>query len=364
MPSICFVRTDFGLLTGATIATLALAEELRAADFDVHLLSIFKQVPKFEALVDSHIKHTYMNPLGTRQRHAFLRTTLKLRRYLIDNHIDIVCSVCMSPTVMTLLASAGTGLKTVFIEHSNRSNRIDYGKADDRMLRMTAARFDRVVVLTHAEVENYTLMFKVERDRLRVIPNWIGDEALHRAVPYDAKRKRLITVGRPSKVKGFEMLVQVAALLKDEFKDWEWNIYGDGELFHEVSEWIREAGVEDFVFLRGNDPDVLGRYGEHSIFVMTSYFEGLPLSLLEARANHLPAVAFDCPTGPCELIEDGKDGFLISCFDIYAMASKLAALMRDEGLRERFAMSSGKQIEAFSKDAIFGQWRTLIKELL
>jgi glycosyltransferase involved in cell wall biosynthesis len=363
-PSVCFIRTDYGLRTGATSATLILAEALADEGFNVRLLSIFKKMAEPTDLLNASMKHTYLNPAGTRQRHAFFKTTRKLRSYLKDNHIDIVCSVCMSPAVMVLLATMGMNVKRVFIEHSNRSNRVDYNKSDDMFFRMTVKRFDRVVVLTEADIKNYVEMFKTDKKKIRVIPNWIGDKALENSAPYDSAARKLVTVGNVDPVKGYDLLLRVAERARERFSDWQWDIYGGGEGLTDLRVQVEKRGLEDCVVLKGNDPEVLKRYREHSIFVMTSYFEGLPLALLEARANRLPAVAFDCPTGPREVIDDGVDGFLVPCYETEAMVDRLAELMGDSALRTRFSEASAKQVAKFSKDAIFARWLALFDELM
>jgi glycosyltransferase involved in cell wall biosynthesis len=341
-----------------------LAEALVDAGFDVHLLSIFKKTDEPTDLFGGWTKHRYLNPTGTRQRNAFFKTTRKLRRYLKDNHIDIVCSVCLSPAIMVLLATTGMKIKRVFIEHSNRSNRVDYSTSDDRIFRMTVGRFDRAIVLTQAEIRNYVEMFQVDEQMIRVIPNWIGSRALENSAPYDPMIRKLITVGNVDPVKGYDLLPRVAERVRERFPDWRWDIYGGGEGLAELRERIEEQGLEDFVVLRGSDPEVLKRYREHSIFVMTSYFEGLPLALLEARANHLPAVAFECPTGPREVIDDGVDGFLVPCYETEIMADRLAELMSDEALRTRFSAASATQVEKFSQEKIFAEWLDLFAGLV
>lgn len=369
MPAICFLRTNMDYVSGATVATLALAEELaKNPEYQIHIVSIYGDGGAYDkpdlAAVDSGISFYRLSPGATRLRESFFRGARAFREYVKQHKIDLVCSVSMSPLLTMLYSLRGLDVKRVFIEHSSRSNKAEYGRTDEIILKIATKRLDAIVVLTNRDKENYRLIYKVPEEKIKIIPNWISEESLAVATPYDPSRKKLITVGRPSKVKGFDMLVQVAALLKDEFADWKWNIYGDGELFDETLGWIKEAGVENFVFLKGNDPEVLKRYGEHSIFVMTSYFEGLPLSLLEARANHLPAVAFDCPTGPREAIVDGEDGFLIPCYEIETMAARLAELMRDENVCNQFAKASEKQRGKFSKPLIFAQWYALLESLI
>jgi glycosyltransferase involved in cell wall biosynthesis len=369
MIRICFLRTDIDLMSGATTATLALAEALaQQPEYQVHIVSIYGEENTSGTTLakeeDSSIKYYRLNPKSTRLRESFFAGVRKFREYVCEHAIAIVCSVGMSPAYTMLLALRGLNAKRVLIEHSSRSNKAEYGYKDDLAFRLITKKLNAIVVLTHRDQENYLSLYRVLPEKVHVIPNWVSEKTLASAALYDARENRLITVGRASKVKGYDLLVKVAALLKTKVPGWTWNLYGDGEMFDEVASWVHEADLEDFVILKGNDPEVLKRYQEHSIFVMTSYFEGLPLALLEARANHLPAVAFDCPTGPREAIDDGVDGFLIPCYETEIMAERLAELMNDEALRIRFSEASAQQVEKFSKDKVFAKWLDLFAELV
>ena len=109
---------------------------------------------------------------------------------------------------------------------------------------------------------------------------------------------------------------------------------------------------------------MLEEYGKYSIFAMTSYVEGLPLALLEAKANQLPSVSFDILTGPSEIIDDGRNGYLIEDGDINSFAEKLEMLMRDELLRVSFSRQSRQGIERFQKEKILEQWKALFDAIL
>ena len=90
------------------------------------------------------------------------------------------------------------------------------------------------------------------------------------------------------------------------------------------------------IFLKGNIKGEDNIYPEHSIYIMTSYFEGLPLVLLEAQQYKLPIVSFNCPTGPSEIIRDNVNGFLIENYNVNLMVEKLSLLIENEELRKSF----------------------------
>jgi glycosyltransferase involved in cell wall biosynthesis len=84
-----------------------------------------------------------------------------------------------------------------------------------------------------------------------------------------------------------------------------------GLLRQQLSELIKNYNIEDTVTLLGKVKDIDKYYAQSDMLLMTSRYEGLPLVLLEAKSWSLPVIAYDCPTGPREIIENDIDGFLI-----------------------------------------------------
>ncbi|HEN3664405.1 TPA: glycosyltransferase, partial [Yersinia enterocolitica] len=88
-------------------------------------------------------------------------------------------------------------------------------------------------------------------------------------------------------------------------------------------------------------------YNQSGIYVMTSRFEGFPMVLLEAKASGLPIIAYDCDTGPSELIMDNEDGYLVPFADSNTFIEKLLFLMNDEDLREAMSLKSLENAEKY-----------------
>jgi len=208
--------------------------------------------------------------------------------------------------------------------------------------------------LTEESKNDYIRLFKTNPNRLQVMYNWVDNNAVE---TYRESNKCIISAGRFAVEKQFHTLLpKVAKVVQEKHPDWRWNIYGDGELFEEAQNVVDELGVRDFVLFHGKVNDLGKEYGENEIYVMTSAREGMPLVLLEAKANGLPIVAFDVKTGPSEIVREGKDGFLVPYGDVDAMADAICNLIEDDELRREMGRNAKKDVVRFSKDVILNQW--------
>jgi glycosyltransferase involved in cell wall biosynthesis len=100
-------------------------------------------------------------------------------------------------------------------------------------------------------------------------------------------------------------------------------------------------------------------YRQASLYLMTSRYEGLPMVLIEAMSFGLPLVAYDCKTGPAELIDDGVNGYLVPDDDAAAFSEGVIKLMLDPGLREHFSIAALEKSRRFSPERIYPQWQQL-----
>ena len=160
------------------------------------------------------------------------------------------------------------------------------------------------------------------------------------------------------------MLVDIADIVLKNHPDWQWDIYGNGETFEGITEKIKEHNLENKLNLMGLVNDIYDRYKDYAIFVLPSYREGLPLVLLEAKANHLPIVSFDCITGPREIVTNGIDGFLVDCYNIEEMAENISALIENDKFRKQISDNSSNNLDKFDKQRILEQWIDLIEYIL
>lgn len=284
------------------------------------------------------------------------------RRYVKENGIDIVFLMENHPALTVSPVRFFTKAKYVFCDHGALMN--EWEKKD-----ITAFRFwdslisHKTVTLTEQTRQDYIQRFHTNPKKIQSIYNWIQPEVLRIKQDYNEESCKIITVGRFSEEKGYDMLVEVARKVMPRFPEWQWHLYGTGDTFSEVAEKLKEYQLDHQVILEGNVRNVYQKFSEYAFLVLPSYREGLPLVLLEAKACGLPMVSFDVTTGPREIIENGQDGYLIPTYDLEKMAESMIVLMKNRKKRKIFSENTQKNIGKFQKERIYQEWVDLIEEM-
>lgn len=244
--------------------------------------------------------------------------------------------------------------KTIGCEHFNFNSANKFHK----LLRfMFYRKLDAVVVLTKQDAVHYSF---INEKNLFVIPNSLSFERNYKDI---YSQKRVISIGRLSKQKGFDILIDVVEQISKRISDWKFTIVGDGELREILKKKIYEKKLEDLIDIIPPTNSVLDIYNSASIYLMTSRWEGLPMVLLEAQACGLPIVSFDCPEGPASVIHNEKDGFLIDFMDVTNMVNKLEILMNNYELRKNFGVSAFEASSYYSPENVYLLWENLLKNI-
>ena len=168
-------------------------------------------------------------------------------------------------------------------------------------------RLDLVTALTQGSAEEYSDLLG-PRTRVELMPNGVTELGTQRA---DPAARLVASAGRLIRRKGFDRLLMAWARIAHEFPDWRLAVFGGGPDAKKLARLSAELGIEDSVRLPGNSPRLREELAKASLFVMTSRREGFPMVLLEAMSVGLPVVAYDCPTGPRDIISEGVDGSIV-----------------------------------------------------
>jgi glycosyltransferase involved in cell wall biosynthesis len=151
------------------------------------------------------------------------------------------------------------------------------------------------------------------------------------------------SVGRLAPQKDPETLIRALAMLDPN--SYSAVVAGSGPNADSVAAQIERLGLTDSVELLGTRDDVAQILGSADVFVLSSIYECLPISVLEAMAAGLPVVATDVGGVP-ELVVDGETGFIVGSRDPEALANALAKLLADRDLRRRFGHAGRARVEA------------------
>lgn len=220
-----------------------------------------------------------------------------------------------------------------------------------------ARKYDKIVVISSADKKAWGLC----SNKVVLIYNPV---TIANPIISDRQNKSVIAVGRLDYAKGFDYLINAWKLVSQKHSDWILDIYGEGTLREQLQRLIDKLDLADSVNLRGRSYDIVKDYSQHSFCVMSSRSEALGLVLLEASLCGLPLVAYDC-SGPRDIIEDGKNGFLIKKIgDIETLSSTINQLIENTLLRKRMGENALKQVEKFSIKEIINQWKRLFDEVM
>jgi glycosyltransferase involved in cell wall biosynthesis len=220
-------------------------------------------------------------------------------------------------------------------------------------------KLDAFVVLTDGHREQYRQHLK-GKGRIEVIPNTVREME---GPPADLTSKTIFTAGRFFYQKGFELLIDAYAPLAAEHPDWHVRICGHGKLQKAHEEQIARLGVGDAISLEPPTSRIGEDMAAASIFVLSSRFEGFPLILLEAMSKGMAVVAYDCPTGPAEIIRDHENGLLVPAEDVEGLRAALREMIESEELRRRCAPAAVETAERFKMHAIGPRWDALLDDL-
>jgi glycosyltransferase involved in cell wall biosynthesis len=220
-------------------------------------------------------------------------------------------------------------------------------------------RLAAFVVLTQRDREEYA-EFLGEDATVVAIPNAVPPLPGGMADPSSTV---VIAAGRLVDQKGFDRLVDAFALVSGDHPSWELRIFGAGHQEDALRQRIRERGLDGRVRLMGHTRDMGREMEKASVYALSSRHEGFPMVLLEAMSKGLAVVAFDCPTGPRELIETGKDGILVPEGDVPAFAAALESVMSSEAERRRLGAGGIAKAAGYDVDSVGRQWDALLSDL-
>jgi GalNAc-alpha-(1->4)-GalNAc-alpha-(1->3)-diNAcBac-PP-undecaprenol alpha-1,4-N-acetyl-D-galactosaminyltransferase len=262
-------------------------------------------------------------------------------------------------SVRAVLAGLGTGVPVVVSERTDpRENPQPW--ALNVLRRLLYPRAKAVVVQTRS-VAAWAGAF-VPSGRVYVVPNPIRKLSAG-SPPPDAlgPRNTAVAVGRLGREKGFDLLLEAFARSKLAAAEWQLVILGDGPDRPALQRRIDALGLQRAVLMPGvvKHPEQWLQHAQ--LFVLSSRVEGFPNALLEAMQCGLPVAAFDCPSGPGEIIRHEQTGLLIPAGDVEALAAAVNRLAGDAELRQRLGSAAATDVASrFSLQHIGSMWEELL----
>jgi glycosyltransferase involved in cell wall biosynthesis len=296
------------------------------------------------------------------------RLLLRLRREIQRTSPDVAISFTIKTNILTLLATVGLRVPVVACERSV-IGRSDIARRNGVLRRLAYRRAACITVLTEAAKKS--LRSIVPGVRIESIPNpLLVQPAASRQVSLDLGRyfpgtdraglRFLVGMGRLHPVKGFDLLLEAFSQIRETHPEWRLLIFGEGDERPRLEAFVRERGMQGVVSLPGFLKDSQAALASADLFAVPSRFEGFGNVIIEAMAEGLPVVAFDCPDGPAEIISHPRDGLLVERENPAAMARALQRLMDNEDERRRLARAAEQSARRYDMERILGMWDSVL----
>jgi poly(glycerol-phosphate) alpha-glucosyltransferase len=218
---------------------------------------------------------------------------------------------------------------------------------------------DAMVTLTDRQRDDIAQRFG-RTANMFVVPNPIAMPEPPATVP-DRDPNQVTIVARLEPQKRLTDAIAAFRQVVDAVPDARLDIYGDGSEEPALREAVERQGLEGSVTLRGFDPRARESLWTSSAFLMTSAFEGYPLSTLESMVRGCPVVAYDIKYGPREQIDDGVEGFLVPAGDTALLAQRVIELLRSPELVRRMSAAARARAERYGPAEFLAGWASVLE---
>lgn len=290
--------------------------------WDIYVLVLLKEEkePWYELSPKVHVEYLNVGTSGLLMcAEALWKLNKAVRRIKPDLYVTFQTIGALSCLLRT------HGIPTIYEAHGPRNSM-------PHPLAMTIA--ERYASAVTVLLERYKADY-VKAKAVEAIPNFTMMEPDNEP---DYSSTVVVSAGRRCYEKNFERMEVLWEGIREAYPDWHLRIHHDTK-------------------------DMVAAYQEGSVFILTSRFEGFSLVLIEAMACGLPCVAFDCPYGPHEIIEDGKTGYLIPYDDDEMFKDKLTYLMQHPEVRRKMGEEARKSVKRFSMESVMEKWKEFYERL-
>ena len=273
---------------------------------------------------------------------------------IMNSHIDIL-------GYLSIPIAKLFGLNIIVSEHNNHL--ANNTRAQKFLWDHLYPRTDVVTILTKFDLD----YFSKKNKRVEVMANPCTFPVISEEDSLADRKKEILLIGGLNRFlqKGFDNFMPVAAAVLNRYPDWTIKIVGSGDYgLKMLEQFAEEAGAGDRLEFLGHRNDVQELLQKASLFVLPSRYEGLPMVLLEAMSQGTACVAYDCISGPSDIITDGHDGILVPDQDPDALREKINYLIDNQDIRTKFHKNAPKALSKFSMETVGAKWDKLIQEVV
>lgn len=357
MNKILFLIGNLNHAGGTERVTTLIANELCNEGFDISILSLSEGDNPFFQLNDN-VKTYSLFQKKVSFKKKYLMTIKEIRKFVQVHQITSLVVVDSISCVFTIPALIGLNIKHICWEHFNL--KVNLGSKIRTFGRWLAVKYcSEVVTLTERDLALWKESFGKIKAKIRAIPNPCITSNSESNFTFE--NKIVLAVGRLDYIKGFDLLIEAWSLVCKSNNDWMLHLVGGGNEETNLKTQAMNLGIDSRIVFHGAQNNVDQFYRQSSFYCLSSRNEGFPMVLLEAQTFGLPIVAFDCDTGPAEIVENGKSGFLVKPENVDDLALKLLLMMDCSKLQYKdMSETSILNSKKYSLKEIIPKWITVL----
>ena len=307
---------------GAERVVSILSSELTRLGHQTDIVIYFKKDEEYE--VSKYVNKIYLaNSESDYFKISHWNRLSMLRKIIKEQSPDYVIPflwyVCLHVCVALF------GLKVRIIQTVRNNPATAPNKKLLRVLRDFFIKCSYKIMVQNNDQKRY--FSKNLQKKIFVLPNPVRGDLIDCQNKNDTDKTIIATAGRLNAQKNFFMLIDAFEKVYKNHKELELRIYGDGELKEDLQKYIDDKKLSETIKLMGRTNDMKSMLESIDLYVLSSNYEGMPNSLMEAMAAGVPCVSTDCPTGPSDLIQDGENGLLVPVNDASAMSKAIEKML-------------------------------------
>lgn len=282
-----------------------------------------------------------------------------IRKFVDKEKPDCVLSFMNDVCAYTIISLMGKNLPIIYSERNDPS-KTNQRKIDKIFRKIVEFGATHIVFQTEGAKQCYSK--KVQR-KSSIILNPVELNRIPNRKKEDINYSEIVTVARLEPQKNQELLIDAFNLVSKKHQDVVLKIYGEGSLKNKLQRKIDELGLKDRVFLMGAKQDVLEWIKESYCFVLTSDFEGLPNSLIEAMSMGIPCISTDCSPGGARQLLGNDRGLIVPCGDKERLAEAINMYLEQRDIAIKFGEEAYKIRDEIESHTVAKEWINLVEKL-
>ncbi|UTR16167.1 glycosyltransferase [Salipaludibacillus sp. LMS25] len=330
---------------GAERVAVTVANNLVQEGYDVDFLVLNLHEAIYQNKLNKKINLTNLQKTNTRA--AFLALFMFIKRndittFLVFNHqivsmLVIIRYLMINKKFKIISRSINTLTSKRKLEKSFWHKYIVFN-----IVRLLYRKSDCIIAQSSKMAEDLRINFRISEKALFTINNPINEEAYCYKKQDTSDEKKIIFIGRLVQQKRIHDLIKAFSLMEYRFPNVKLYIFGEGPLLNDLKQLVVKSKLIDKVLFMGFTQNVYKEIASAELTALSSYYEGFPNVLVESLAVGVPVVSYDCASGPSEIIEHGRNGFLVENGNVEMLSASFVKALNKTWDVNQIVLSSRK----------------------